>query len=85
LIETYVSARQTNAANRAGYRREALVYRAGGGATIEGAVGTDFTRESNAAWEATIAVSGNNALITVNGAAGATINWKVKHFATEVS
>jgi hypothetical protein len=78
--------RRTDAADRAGYVREAVVYReAGGGATLQGTVSTPFTRESDAGWNATIDVSGNNAILTVEGDAGQTVNWRVCYTTVSVS
>ena len=86
LIEARVVGRRTNSSSRAGYFRRALVYRqAGGAATIEGQVQTNFTQEFNPQWNATIDVSGNSARIRVTGIAGATINWKSSHRQLDVS
>jgi hypothetical protein len=74
-----VVGRQSDTSNRACYNREALVYRnAGGGATIQGSVSDVTTIESDANWNATITVSGNNASVTVTGIAATTINWKAE-------
>lgn len=86
FIHAETVARQTNAANRAGYVREAVVFReGGGGATLEGAVSTPFTRESDGGWNNTIAVTGNDAIITVEGDAGATVNWRTCYHTRDVS
>ncbi len=88
LIEVEVVARRTDAAGRAVYIRRAVIFReAAGGATIQNTVDTTFTRESsgNAPWNATIAVSGNNALIQVTGQAGKTVNWKALNRMRKVS
>jgi hypothetical protein len=64
--------------DRAFYEVAALVYRDGGGATIEGSVATLMTAiESGgaAAWDVTITVSGNDARVSVTGAAATNINW----------
>jgi len=87
IIEAYIVARRTDSAGRAGYHRRALVYReAGGSATISGTIDTGFTREEAATnpYDATINVSGNNALIEVNGQNGHTVNWKSFHKLREV-
>lgn len=77
--------RRTNAADRAGFVREALVFReGGGGATLQGAVGTPFSRDSNA-YNATITVSGNDALLVVQGDAGHNVNWRVCYHTVQVS
>lgn len=86
LITAWITGRRTNAVDRAGYERQALVYReAAGAATIEGTINTPFTRESANTWDASISVSGNNAIITVQGTATAVINWVCRHFVNEVS
>lgn len=80
LIDAYIVGRRTDAAGRAVYVRRAAVYReAAGGATLQGAVDSPLTRESAGGYNATIGVSGNNAIITVKGLAAHTINWVVKH------
>lgn len=80
LIEAHIVGRRTDAADRAAYIRIALVFReAAGSATLEGTVNTQFTRESSAAFDATIVVSANNALVQVTGEVAKTINWECKH------
>lgn len=76
LVEGYVVARRTDAADRAGYYRNVVAYReAAGAATLQGTVDTSFTRESDATWDSTIIVSGNNLILQVTGRAGRTIDW----------
>jgi hypothetical protein len=74
-LEASVIVRDTASANRAAYVRQACVYRqGGGGATIlTGVLGpaTVETAGVAAAWDATISVSGNNALVTFQNTAGA--------------
>lgn len=68
--------------------REAVAYREGGGAaTIEGAVGTPFTRESGGVggWNTNIDVSGNNVILTVEGDAADTVNWRSCYTVIQVS
>ena len=86
LIKVDVTGRRTDAADRAGYMRNAVVFReAAGAATIQGTIDSPLTRESSAPWDATISVSGNNAIITVKGAAANTINWKSTHTTQEIA
>jgi len=86
LLRVTAVGRRTDAAARAGYLREAVVFReGGGGATIQSTVGTPLTRESVTAWDATIGVSGNNVRINVRGAAGQTVNWVVAYTLEEIS
>ncbi len=70
-----VVAREGDVTNVASYIKTALVYRAtGGSATLQGSVqdvATDV--ESNAAWDCTIDVNGNNVRVKVTGAS--TIYW----------
>ncbi|KKL07876.1 hypothetical protein LCGC14_2581620 [marine sediment metagenome] len=82
ILEARILARRTDLAGRAVYIRNSAIFReAAGGATLEGAVDSPFTREStgNAPWDATIIMSGNNAIIQVTGQAGKTVNWKSSH------
>jgi len=63
-----------------------VVYREGGGsATLQGTVDSTLTRESVGGYSATIVVSGNNALIQVDGATGHTVNWESTHVTYDVS
>jgi len=83
LLQATIVGRRSDAADRAAYVRNACAYReAAGAATLEGTVDTALTRESTASWDATISVSGNNVLITVRGATGATVNWTVTYTLT---
>lgn len=78
--------RRTDAADRAAYEREICVFRqGGGGATLQGVVATPFTRELTAAWNATLAVVGNNVEVNVNGVAASTINWYCRVQVTRVA
>lgn len=80
LIDAYILGRRTDSADRAVYIRRAAVYReAAGSATLQGSVDSPLTRESAGGYNATIAVSGNNAIITVKGLGGNTINWSATH------
>lgn len=78
-IDASVIARDTGSASRAAYVRQACIYRqGGGGATIlTGVLGpaTVETAGIAASWDASISVSGNNALVTFQNTLGAlTIN-----------
>jgi len=85
-FETFFSGRQTNAAGRGLYIRRAAVYReAGGPATLQGTVNTEFTRESSAGWNVFMTVSGNDLLLQVKGLAAQDINWKSGYHMTEVT
>lgn len=82
-IEARVSARRTGgssgtAEDGAAYVRRAAIKNVGGTATLIGAVGTDFTAEDQAAWDATIDVTGATARVRVTGAANNNIDWKAQ-------
>ena len=76
IVEAYIIAKEAGGV-RAGYLLRALIYRTGiVGAARQGAVQNDFTRESNGATDTDIDVSGNNAIITVQGLGATTIHWR---------
>lgn len=76
LATARVSARQTNGVERATYIRTVQVYREGGGAVLGAAgVQTDFTDESDAAWDCTFDVNGNDLRLRVTGDAGNDVDW----------
>lgn len=63
--------------NRASYVRRACVYRpAAGSATLQGSVQDELTVESDASWDCTIDVSGNDVRVRITGVAATTIDWK---------
>lgn len=67
---------RTDAPDQAAYHRRALVFRRGAGAAVlQGSVQNTWTNESDAAWAFTIDVSGDNAIVTVRGAIGKTVDW----------
>lgn len=78
-FEADIIGRQTGGTDRAYYKVAGLFYRQGGGAaTLEGAVASVITAIETAgaaAWNATLAASGNNVVVNVTGAAATTINW----------
>ena len=80
LIDASIISRRTDAADRGGYLRRALVFReAAGSATLQGNIDTPFTRESSGPWNVTIDVNGDDARIRVTGQAGKTIHWRSEH------
>ena len=86
LIKVGITGRRTDSADRAGYLRNAVVFReAAGSATLQGTVDTPLTRESAVGWNVTISASGNNVIITVKGLGAQTINWKSKHNVQEIA
>lgn len=63
--------------NRASYVRRVCVYRpAAGSATLQGSVQDELTIESDANWDCTVDVSGNDARVRITGVAATTIDWK---------
>ena len=76
VFEAIVVARRTDSAGRWSGRRRVTVYRAGGGATIEGAVETIGTDVANGiAPTVTFDVSSNDVRLRVTGEAAKTIKW----------
>lgn len=86
LITVDVVAFRTNGADQVAYKKAALVYRrSAGSATLEGTVQDVITDiESDANFDATISVSGNNAIVTVTGVAVKTMEWKSRHTVQEM-
>ena len=81
LVVAHVIARRTGgssgtAGDSAGYVRRAVIGRvSAGSATIIGSVQDDFTVESQAAWDCTIAVNGNDMRVNITGAANNNVSW----------
>jgi len=85
LIRAFIVAFRTDGADQFFYERIAGVFRrAAGAATLQGTVSTPFSRESDGGYNATISVSGNNAIITIKGKASETNNWKSSHTAVTI-
>lgn len=72
-VEAWAVARQ-DGTNQAGYHLRAVVSQEGGTAALIGTV-DQLAREDQAAWDATITVSGNEVRVSVTGAAATTIEW----------
>lgn len=67
---------KSDGSDRASYELDVTVYRTGaGGATIQGTVTSLHSQESNAAWDATFTVNGNDLRLSVTGVAATTIEW----------
>lgn len=78
LIEASCVAKKTDGTARAKYARQGMMYRDGGGATIDGAIqtiGTDI--ESTAGWNFVIGVDTNSPYIGLVGEAATVIDWAV--------
>ena len=86
LVKSSIVGYRTNGDAEAGYIREGVFYRNGGGAVQIGPTNSPLTREAAGAgpYDVTMSVSGNNALITVKGANGHTVNWKVRYTTIDV-
>jgi hypothetical protein len=75
-VEAWVVGVKSDGSDRASYHITATVYRTGAGnATLQGAVTAVHSQESNAAWDATFTVSGNDIRVSVTGVAATTIEW----------
>ena len=87
LMTARVVGRDQAGTKRASYIRTALVYRQSAGGAVLGSAGvqSDFTDETTIAWNATIVVSGNNAIVQVTGEAATTIDWIASITLTAVS
>lgn len=80
MLVAHVVARRTGgssgtANDSAGYIIRAMVKNVSGTATIVGAVSASFTAEDQAAWDATIDVTGATARVRVTGAANNNVTW----------
>jgi len=82
-VRTQVVGR-TAAGVSASYVRTAHVEVSGGVPTVS-VVSTDFTFEDDAAWDATITVSGGALVVEVTGAAATTITWSATAEVVEVT
>lgn len=76
LVRVTLVATEDGGGNRGGTEKIALVYRNGGGATIEGSVVIVFEEFSNGSWAFDITVSGDDVRTMVTGVAATTITWK---------
>jgi hypothetical protein len=75
-VEVSVIGRDTAGTERAMYGKKVLVYREGGGATIQGTVqDVHADVETSAGIDVTFTVSGNNVRVSVTGLAATTFNW----------
>jgi len=75
-VKVKATAVQSDGANRASYEKIITVFRtAAGSATIQGAITIIHEIESNASWDLTLDVSGNDLRVRVTGIAATTIEW----------
>lgn len=75
LMKVTCEARKSDGTKREGFVKSALVFRSGGGATIEGDVVNNFT-QSGVSYAVTIGVSSNDLQVKVTGAASETVDWR---------
>jgi hypothetical protein len=80
MIEAHVRARRTGgsagaADDGAAYIVQGCYKTVTGTVTLIGAVNAAFTAESQAAWNATLAISGTNVIVQVTGAANNNVTW----------
>lgn len=76
FIEATITAVKSNMADVGAYVIRGAYKNIGGTVTLIGAVQSDFTAESNAAWDATFDISTTNVRIRVTGVAGTLIMWQ---------
>src|SRR3989304_4528397 len=79
FLRANIAAVKSDGTKRAIYEVSVCIYRtAGDPAAIEGTVASIVTSESDATWDCTWAVSGNNAILRANGntAVAETVKWK---------
>ncbi len=76
LVRVTVVATESGGGNRGATEQIALVYRDGGGATLEGGAVIVFEEYSNGSWAVDITVSSNDVRVSVTGVAATTIAWK---------
>lgn len=75
-VEAEVVGVKSDGTDRATYHLACTVYRTGaGGATLQGAVTSFHTQESDANWDATFTVNGNDLRVSVTGVAATTVEW----------
>ena len=75
-LSAYVIGVQSTGGNRASYHIEATAYRTGAGAaTLQGAVTSVHSQESDGTWDVTFTVSSNDVRVSVTGVAATTIEW----------
>ncbi len=78
-IKAHFIAKRTDASNSQGaaYERWGTFFRDGVGVQQEGSLYTPYSRQTPNTLNATMTISGNNVLLTVNGNVGETYDWRV--------
>ena len=75
-VEAFVVGVKSDGSARASYHIACTVYRTGAGnTTLQGAVTAIHSVESDATWDATFTVNGNDLRVSVTGKAATTIEW----------
>jgi len=75
-VKAFVTSVKSDGSDRASYEIACTVYRTGAGnATLQGAVTVISSQESDATWDATFTVNGNDLRLSVTGVAATTIRW----------
>lgn len=78
LVTARINARETADSDEiAGYVRVGAFKLDGGTLSLVGSVGSLFTAESTAGWDATLDASGDNIRVRVTGAAATAVKWLV--------
>jgi len=84
LIKMTIVGFRDNGDDYAGYIREAVFYRDGGGAVRIGQTNTPLNRETTQRYNVRLEVSGNNIIVEVRGRTGHDVNWKGRYTLIEV-
>jgi len=75
-VEAEVVGVKSDGSQRASYHLACTAYRTGAGnATLQGAITSLHTQESDANWDATFTVNGNDLRVSVTGVAATTVEW----------
>jgi hypothetical protein len=74
MIQVGCQGKKTDNSKREGFKKAALLYRAGGGAAVEGNI-VNFFEQPAVTYDMTVGVNGNSFEILVTGAASETVAW----------
>lgn len=77
IVEQHIIGVESDGSERLAAINQAVVFRNGGNATLQGAINNLFVRNSGGAgaWAASMFVAGNDLQQSVQGAAATTVNW----------
>lgn len=76
MVQINVVGTKADGSDRCGAIKQAILYRNGGGATIQGVVSVTLEEYSDSNWDIDITASGNDVRASVTGLAVTTVNWK---------